>query len=137
MFRAHAIPSEAGPLRGPDIDFDRIYRSAIKPGIEDAGLQPIRADEEQLGGIIHRPMFERLLVCAYALADLTTSNANVLYELGVRHTARPGTTLTIYAKSTPLPFDVAMLRTAPYDLGTDNAFSDAEAASCANPSALS
>lgn len=116
------------PSGGPDIDFDRIYQSAIRPGIEDAKMQPIRADEEELGGIIHRTMFERLLVCGYALADLTTSNPNVLYELGVRHTARPGTTLTIYARSTPLPFDVAMLRTAPYDLGANNAFTDAEAA---------
>ncbi|WP_270888836.1 TRAFs-binding domain-containing protein [Pedococcus sp. 5OH_020] len=116
------------PSGGPDIDFDRIYTSAIRPGIEGAGMQPIRADEEELGGIIHRAMFERLLVCSYALADLTTSNANVLYELGVRHTARPGTTLTLYAASTPLPFDVKLLRAVPYELGPRNAFTDAEAA---------
>ncbi len=115
------------PSGGPDIDFDRIYTSAILPGIVDAQLQPIRADEEELGGIIHRAMFERLLVCTYALADLTTSDANVLYELGVRHAARPGTTLTIHATSTPLPFDVNLLRVVPYELGKDNAFSDAEA----------
>jgi hypothetical protein len=115
------------PTGGPDIDFDRIYGSAIKPGIEDAAMQPIRADEEKLGGIIHKAMFERLLVCGYALADLTTSNANVLYELGVRHTARPGTTLTLYARSTPLPFDVRLLRTVPYDLAAGNAFDDASA----------
>jgi MAP3K TRAFs-binding domain len=120
--------SKTDPSGGPDIDFDRVYGSAIRPGIEDADMQPIRADEEELGGIIHRAMFERLLVCSYALADLTTSNANVLYELGVRHTARPGTTLTIYARSTPLPFDVRMLRTAPYELGEDNGFAEAEAA---------
>ncbi len=120
--------SKADPSGGPDIDFDRVYETAIRPGIEDAGLQPIRADEEELGGIIHRAMFERLLVCSYALADLTTSNANVLYELGVRHTARPGTTLTIFARSTPLPFDVRMLRTAPYELGEANEFGDDEVA---------
>jgi hypothetical protein len=120
--------SKADPSGGPHIDFDRVYESAIRSGIEDAGLQPIRADEEELGGIIHRAMFERLLVCSYALADLTTSNANVLYELGVRHTARPGTTLTIFARTTPLPFDVRMLRTAPYELGEDNEFSDGDAA---------
>jgi hypothetical protein len=121
--------TKADPSGGPDIDFDRVYEAAIRPGIEDADLQPIRADEEKLGGIIHRAMFERLLVCSYALADLTTSNANVLYELGVRHTARPGTTLTIFARSTPLPFDVRMLRTAPYDLGEANGFGASEAAS--------
>ena len=89
--------------------------------------QPIRADEERTGGIIHKPMFERLLLCDFALADLTTANANVFYELGVRHTARPATTLTVFAKHQPIPFDVNFLRSMPYDLGPGNAFGDEQA----------
>ena len=108
--------SKPDPSGGPNINFDRIYKEAIKPGVEDAGMFPVRADEEKLGGIIHRQMFERLLVCEFAVADLTTSNPNVLYELGIRHAARPRTTLTIYAASSPLPFDVNLLRTQPYQL---------------------
>lgn len=110
----------------PDIDFNRIYNDALKPAIEAAGMEPIRADEERTGGIIHKPMFERLLLCDYVLADLTTANANVFYELGVRHTARPATTLTIFAKHQRIPFDVNFLRSLPYDLGTDNAFTKSE-----------
>ena len=110
-----------------DIDFDKIYRDAIKPGIMDCGMEPIRADEERTGGIIHKPMFERLLLCDYVLADLTAANPNVFYELGVRHTARPATTLTIFAKQQIIPFDVNFLRSMPYDLGEDNAFGDDEA----------
>ncbi|WP_329000367.1 DUF4071 domain-containing protein [Kribbella sp. NBC_00709] len=116
------------PATGPDIDFNRIYQAAIRPAVKAAGMQPLRSDEEEIGGIIHKAMFEKLLVCSYAVADLTTSNPNVLYELGVRHTARPGTTLTVYAKPTQLPFDVRMLSTQPYALGPANEFSDAEAA---------
>ncbi len=112
--------------RGP-IDFDKVYATAIKPGIEDAGMQPIRADEERTGGVIHKPMFERLLLCDFALADLTAANANVFYELGVRHTARPATTLTIFAKQQPIPFDVNFLRSLPYDLGNNNGFGENEA----------
>ena len=41
------------------------------------------------GGIIHKPMCERLILCEYALTDLTTTNANVFYELGLRHAAQP------------------------------------------------
>src|SRR5262249_30460981 len=115
------------PAGGTDIDFNRIYQAAIKPGIEDADMMPIRADEEELGGIIHRAMYERLLVCDFAVADLTTSNANVLYELGIRHAARPYTTLTVYAAKKPLPFDVALLRTQEYKLGRRNSFSDTNA----------
>src|SRR3954451_24061943 len=120
--------SKPDPGGGPDIDFDRIYAAAIKPGIDKAGMRPVRADEEQLGGIIHKAMFERLLVCEYAVADLTTSNPNVMYELGVRHAARPRTTLTVYAEASPLPFDVQLLRTQPYRLGDQNQFADPAAA---------
>lgn len=115
------------PAGGAAIDFDRIYKTALAPAIEEADMEPIRADEERTGGIIHKPMFERLLLCDYAVADLTTANANVFYELGVRHTARPATTLTIFAKNQPIPFDVNFLRSMPYDLGKNNAFGETEA----------
>src|SRR5215813_10610956 len=57
------------------IDFDAVYGELIKPAVEAAGLVPLRADEEQAGGIIYKPMFERLILCEYAVADLTTANA--------------------------------------------------------------
>lgn len=101
---------------GRSIDFDRIYREVIQPAVEDADLQPIRADEESIGGLIHKPMFERLMLCDYAVADLTTANANVLYELGIRHGIRPHTTVLIFGKGMRLPFDVAPLRGLPYSI---------------------
>jgi tetratricopeptide (TPR) repeat protein len=115
------------PSGGPDIDFNAIYGKAIRPAVEDAGMEPIRADEERTGGVIHMAMFERLLLCDYAVADLTTANANVFYELGVRHAARPMTTLAVYASSQRIPFDLNFLRCLPYELGEDNRFGPAEA----------
>lgn len=115
------------PSGGPDINFDRIYEDAIRPGIEAAGMEPVRADEERTGGIIHRAMFERLLLCDFAVADLTTANANVFYELGVRHTARPATTLAIFASHQMPPFDVNYLRALPYRLSEGNTFGAGEA----------
>lgn len=116
------------PSGGPDIDFDKIYTEAIEPGIRAANMEPIRADEERTGGIIHKAMFERLLLCDFAVADLTTANANVFYELGVRHTARPKTTLPIFASRQNIPFDINFLRALPYELGQDNRFGATEAA---------
>lgn len=101
---------------GNEIDFDNIYKSAIKPAIEKAGLEPIRGDEEQTGGIIHKAMFARLLLSEYVVADLTLANANVFYELGIRHAAKPFTTVPIFANIHPLPFDVNMVRAVGYDL---------------------
>ncbi|VVB64873.1 Uncharacterised protein [uncultured archaeon] len=111
---------------GKEIDFDRIYRLSIKPAIEEAGLEPLRGDEEETGGIIHTAMFARLLLSEYAVADLTLANPNVFYELGIRHAARPFTTVPIYANIHPLPFDVAMVRAIGYHL--DNGIISEEAA---------
>lgn len=120
------------PINGMDIDFDVIYESGIRLGIEKAGMLPIRADEELIGGIIHKPMFERLMLCDYAVADLTTANANVFYELGVRHAVRPATTLTIFANHQHIPFDVNIIRSLPYDLGEYNRFGPDESSVLVN-----
>ncbi len=105
---------------GMIIDFDAVYADLIKPAIQAADLEPLRADEEVTGGIIHKPMFERLILCEYAVADLTTANANVFYELGLRHAVRPASTVLLFAAgSGQLPFDVAPLRGIQYKLAPD------------------
>jgi hypothetical protein len=89
-----------------EIDFDYVYNNFIRVVIEKAGLMPI----------IHKPMYERLILCDYAIADLTTANANVFYELGVRYTAKPFTTFSIFETGTKIPFDLADVRCFPYTL---------------------
>ena len=101
---------------GVEIDFDQIYQTAIKPAIEAVGLEVLRGDEEASGGIIHAAMFARLLLAEYVVADLTLANPNVFYELGIRHAARPFTTVPIFATTHALPFDVALIRGVPYQL---------------------
>jgi hypothetical protein len=103
-------------LEGATIDFDAVYSEIIRPAVEAAGLLAIRADEELTGGVIHKPMFERLILCEYAVADLTLANANVFYELGLRHAVRRHSTVNIFAEGSSLPFDVAPLRAMPYKL---------------------
>ena len=111
---------------GRMVDFDAVYTTLIKPAIQAAGLEPLRADEESAGGMIHKPMFERLILCEYAVADLTTANANVFYELGVRHATRPWATVPVFAMGWgQLPFDVNGLRAVPYQLAADGRPSNA------------
>ena len=97
-----------------EIDFDKVYRNFIREAIIKVGLEPIRADEEKGGGLIHKPMYERLMFCDFAIADLSFANANVFYELGIRHALKPHTTVSIFETGTKLPFDTAPLRTFPY-----------------------
>lgn len=105
-------PDASGML----VDFDAVYRELIAPAIKQADLEPLRADEEMTGGIIHKPMFERLMLCPYAVADLSTANANVFYELGIRHAVRPYSTVLVFDENGRLPFDVGPLRALPYKL---------------------
>src|SRR5262245_4716827 len=99
---------------GRPTNFDSVYRQIIAPAVSQAGLDPIRADEERVGGTIHKPMFERLMICPYAVADITGANPNVFYELGIRHAKRPRSTVVVFSQGTVLPFDIAMLRGIPY-----------------------
>src|SRR4051794_17977625 len=98
------------------IDFDQVYRLAIRPAADEADVEVIRADEERGGGFIHKPMYERLLLAEIVVADLTFANANVFYELGIRHAARPRSTILIFAKKSRLPFDVMPIRAIAYEL---------------------
>ena len=113
-------------VMGSIIDFDTVYKELIAPAIEEAGLEALRADEEVAGGIIHKPMFERLILCEYAVADLTTANANVFYELGLRHAIRPWSTVLLFAEGGRLPFDVGLLRALPYQLTPEGVPANAE-----------
>jgi len=111
---------------GNTFQFDKIYNLVIKPAVEDAGMEPIRADEEKIGGIIHKPMFERLILCEYAIADLTTANANVYYELGIRHATRPFSTVMLFAEGSRIPFDLGPVRGYPYPVDADGLPADIE-----------
>lgn len=116
--------TKADPSSGVTINFDDVYQQIIRPAIEAAELKPIRADEEQVGGIIHKPMYERLILCEYAVADLTTANANVYYELGIRHAMRPWSTVLIFADGVRLPFDLGPMRGLAYHLDTAGTATD-------------
>ncbi len=116
LFVAMPFGKKLDPSSRVEIDFDRVYEQAIAPAAEIADLEVIRADEEIQGGLIHVGMFERLLLAEIVVADLTALNANVFYELGIRHAARPRTTIPIFARMTRLPFDLEPIRAVPYDL---------------------
>ena len=104
-----------------------MYQELIAPAIREAKLEPVRADEEMTGGIVHKPIFERLILCEYAVADLTFANANVFYELGVSHAVRPFSTVLLLAEGTRLPFDLKLDRGLPYSLSTAGLPQDVEA----------
>lgn len=102
-----------------EIDFDDIYNSAILPALNSIdNVIAIREDAELFGGIIHRTMYEKLVCTDIVLTDLSNENPNVFYELGIRHTARPYSTILICNKDKEykIPFDISPLRIVFYHL---------------------
>jgi tetratricopeptide (TPR) repeat protein len=99
---------------GRVLDLDKSYRYIIKPAAERAGLRCARADEIVQAGLIDVPMYEQLLSADVVIADISTSNANAFYELGVRHALRPYTTITIAEDKMVFPFDVSHLAIRKY-----------------------
>ena len=49
------------------------------------------------------------------------ANANVYYELGIRHATRPWSTVLLFREGFRLPFDVGPLRAQPYHIGPEEA----------------
>jgi tetratricopeptide repeat protein len=111
---------------GRTLDLDKSYRNMIKPAVEAAGLKCVRADEIVHSGLIDVPMYEQLLNADVVVADLSTSNKNAFYELGVRHALRPHTTLVIAEDGIKaFPFDVNHVAVRQYHhLGEDIGFEE-------------
>lgn len=100
--------------------FKNIFDLVIKPAVEIdddgklTGLRCERADQEVRTGNIPRDIMEKLLSAEIVIADLTTRNPNVFYELGVRHSLRQKT-IMISQSVDDIPFDISNYRTIIYD----------------------
>jgi tetratricopeptide (TPR) repeat protein len=118
--RPHAfVVMPFGTKKGGDgsiYNFNEIYKILIKPALEDAGFEPFRADEETTSGDILTDMFQELLLADLCLCDLSIDNANVYYELGIRHAFRKRGIVHIQAGRAYMPFDVFNVRTLPYHI---------------------
>ncbi|HEU4746397.1 MAG TPA: tetratricopeptide repeat-containing protein [Anaerolineales bacterium] len=121
--RPHAfVIMPFGKKKGADgslYDFNAIYSQLIKPALETAGFEPFRADEETDSGDILTDMFQELLLADLCIADMSIDNANVFYELGIRHAFRKRGIVHIQAGRAYMPFDVFNVRTIPYHITTE------------------
>ncbi len=105
--------------QGKQFDLDASYE-VIKEAIEAAGLECSRADELRSNAVIDQVMYDELLGADLVVADITTLNFNVAYELGVRLALRPYATLIVGERGANFPFDVNHLYIHAYDhLGVD------------------
>lgn len=104
-----------------EVDFDLVYETMFEPAIREAmlseggRLEPRRCDRDQFAASIDQDMFEYLEYSRLAIVDITGLNANVMYELGIRHRARPTGTIIFRQTGALLPFDIKIIRALDYD----------------------
>jgi tetratricopeptide (TPR) repeat protein len=120
LFVAMPYGSEKGQLDRDDpgkpleIQFDDVWNGVIKPAIPGEWVAK-RADELRKPGLIDQLYTEWLLEADVVLADLTFSNPNVFYELGIRQALSRKSTVLIAQKDSRLPFDVRNQAVVHYD----------------------
>src|ERR1019366_9751754 len=86
----------------------RIWERLIRPTVEKAGLRAVRADD-LYGRDIMEDIWAGVLRSRLVIADITSRNANVFYELGVAHTL--GKPVILLAQSVvDIPFDLNRYR---------------------------
>jgi hypothetical protein len=99
--------------------FSDIYENIIKPSVEAIAVQLgitikcARADDIKKSGSVMKQVLLSLLDDDILIADLSDRNANVFYELGIRHTFFKRSIL-ISDDPSNNPFDVLGYRTIPY-----------------------
>jgi len=94
--------------------FSRVYEYLLKPSIEAAGFEAVRADDEAKTDYIVTGIIKRIVESDMLLCDISTKNPNVLYELGIRHAFGKPVAI-IKDKDTGKIFDIQGLRYYEYN----------------------
>ncbi len=98
---------------------DKYYQGIFRPAIENAGLEPRRADDLYRPGSIMNHIWAYTQEAKVILADLTGKNPNVFYELGLAHAiAKP--VILVSESVEDIPFDLRDLRVIGYDKDDPN-----------------
>jgi hypothetical protein len=93
---------------------DLFLSHIVEPAMEEFGLRVVRADQIGKPGLITTQIIEHVIKAKIAIADLSYHNANVFYELSLRH-ALGLPTVQIIRACDSIPFDLNQVRTIQID----------------------
>ena len=100
---------------------DLSYNEGIVPVCKDLEMTCIRIDDDRLVSNIMSAVVKEIYDADIVIADITGSNPNVFYELGISHTLPyPNKTIMIAKQGTKFPFDIyhhKIILYNNYDLG--------------------
>src|SRR3954466_11925547 len=96
-------------------DFEAVENELIIPAIKELQLEGGTTKEVFAAGDIREDMFSSLLLDDIIVADISIHNANVFYELGIRHALRDKRTVLIKCDGyDETPFDILGYRYVSY-----------------------
>ena len=91
-----------------------VYENHIKPAVVRSGLRCVRGDDFPAGGKIMEQIWEAICQAEIIIGEFTTSNPNVIYEVGIAHTlGKP--MIGIIQDAGKIPFDHLHLRFITYE----------------------
>lgn len=96
-----------------DGEFDDIYDFLIHAPLSEAGYDVKRADDILNQGNILEDIIQSIINSDLIVADLSTANPNVYYELGIAHSHRKNV-IMLTQNVEELPFDLRSYRIIPY-----------------------
>jgi len=94
--------------------YNELYEDVIRKVCEEFNLNVVRADETYGPGLILADIVKQIYESRIIIAEISSANPNVFYEVGYAHALNKPTIL-IAEKTTKLPFDVSPFRTLFYE----------------------
>lgn len=105
-------------------DFDKRYADVLVPAIEAANLEPYRVDRDAGSVIPVDTLHKEIRSATVCVADITTRNPNVMYELGYAIAAAKNVVIISGPNTEKYPFDIQHRGILPYAVGSISDFKE-------------
>ena len=99
-------------------EWTEVFEQVLKPAVESSNLDYVCRRSVATRGNIVASIIQDLNDAYVVLADLTDRNANVFYELGVRHSLKTRS-IIVAQKAKDIPFDLEAYAYHVYDWRTE------------------
>lgn len=94
--------------------YTQIFDNLIKPAVEHEGFRIIKSDDIYSTSPVIEDIWENINRASLIIAEISTQNPNVMYELGICHTV--GKEVMLLTQDTEnIPFNFRHMRVYPYD----------------------
>jgi hypothetical protein len=92
--------------KGNPINFDKVEQDLVDPVLKQLGFEGRTTQDIAKAGNIREDMFRLLVTADLVIADISIHNANVFYELGIRHALRDRHTFLLRCRADDPVFDL-------------------------------